>query len=82
MEIFQKQLSILVNSIYKGKEMLEFYKTILGVDVWRELNAKTGNLMYSFYYNGKPYEYNTEFDAARTITGLINLSKARSLQKG
>lgn len=62
--------------------MLEFYQTILGVDVWREINTKSGNLVYSFFYNGKPYEYSTIFDATRSIQGLINLTKGRARVKG
>lgn len=61
--------------------MLEFYQTILGVDVWRELDTKSGKTIFSFFYNDKPYEYPTIFDATRSIQGLINLTKINSRQK-
>lgn len=70
-----------MNSIYKGYKMLEFYQTILGVDVWCELDTKSGKTIFSFFYNGKPYEYPTIFDTTRSIQGLINLTKINSRQK-
>lgn len=50
--------------------MLEFYESYCLVDVWVELNKATGKNQYVFWYNGKPYQRDTQKETRDLIKFL------------
>lgn len=62
--------------------MLEFYTSLLGVDIWKEIDTCTGKVVYQFFFNGKTYEKETELEAFNLVKSLRNLDKARIRVRG
>lgn len=62
--------------------MLEFYTSLLGVDIWKEIDTRTGKVIYQFFFNGKAYEKETELEAFNLVKSLHNLDKVRIRVRG
>lgn len=58
--------------------MLEFSNCFLGVDIWKDVDTKTGTTKYIIYFGGKEYSRDTEIDIFALIEQLFNKMKVDS----
>ena len=59
--------------------MMEFYKSYESIDIWRDLDTKSGNEIFEFYFQGKTYTaYSGQEAVALAAQVLTEQKKAQN----
>lgn len=63
--------------------MMEFYKSYENIDIWRDLDTKSGNEIFEFYFQGKTYTaYSGQEAIALAAQILTEKKKAQNTKVG
>ena len=61
--------------------MIEFYTHCLGIDLWKDLDTKSGKTTFLFWFNNHSYESSSEVEARKLINELIVLKQLNELER-